>query len=569
MLQTDSVSEDVSEASGLHVLLDSPCARMLHQLWMQLNAFVRPLLPLIHLFVFIGTLLVVVSTFFANQHLPCWSDELFMIEPAYYRTHTGVWQSHVAWDSFFTMPYAPNYPLFINFLRLPISLFGVHFRILRGIMIALGVAPIGFLLWLFRKKGIYKNRFEVIFAAFFSACCTAFYCAVYVRPEAMLLTVVAFFIFFWMTDHDISLFLISLLVPLCGLQWNVLLLPVVLHWLLFGGRLRKPVLVVIAFLCSSVATIVAYHAFGMWTSYLQEAARVGGLDVIPRALAKMHDAFSKRDFLFLSNALYPYDALPGDIIFVSGAFSVFCGQAYRGSRKIWFFSFATYYGVMLTVAFLGSINPQYPKLLLFIPAFVAPVLFRQVWCKYPIFLFAFVLVFSYIALVHWQKISGNANHLSDVATDVSSSAAWVDELALERIVSSVLTPDDVVCCESPSYFAVRSKTKEMLPLVFAFDLSPQQRREITMLVLQDEPYRIFDRDRALFRKSTFAATLQSVFWNPCSSPAVDLWDFEISLNDLLSTIADRWHCNFEEVPVPSSRNPNTISFRLFRPVFLD
>ena len=567
MKEVQLTQKNTPHPSGFSILFHSSLAKRMIHLWSCLNALVRPLISLLSLFMLAVALLILGTAIFANQYLPGWSDEIFMIDPAYYRVNTGIWQSRVAWDSINTIPYAPNYPLFINFLRIPIAIFGVDFHILRGSIFVIGLLAIIFLLVFFKRKRIFQTRFELIFALFSVACFTAFYPCIYVRPEAVLLAIATFLLFAWMSDRFVLLFLIALLVPLCGLQWNILLLPVVFHWLIFGGKLRKHFLVAFAFALTTVATLVTYHLLGMWPSYLQEAARVGGLNAVSHTIYKLHNAFIARDFRFLTNAFYPYDALPGDLLFLFGGVSILLGPPSAKVKKVFVFSACTYYGVIFAVALFGSLNPQYPKLLLIIPAFAAPIFFRQMKSHASLLLLSFVLMSSYIAFVHWHKIRDEANHLSDVATDVSSAAPWVDSSALKRNLRAVLSPEDIVCCESPSYFAARSTAKEMMPLVFAFDLSPEQFREITVLILQDEPYRIFDRDRAFFRKSSFAANLQAIFWDPAPPEDIDLWEFAITPEDLLSTIASHWHCTFTEIPLPITPKPNTIQFRIFRPSF--
>ncbi len=552
----------VPAASGISILLQSRPARLLARCWRGLNQCLRPMLPILHLCMLAATAAILLGALFCNRHKPCWYDEICMLDPAWHRTVDGIWHSTAQWDSLETIPFAPNYPLFINLLRLSIALFGMDFRIIRGMMFALGLAPIAFLLGYFRKKGFYRSRAEVLQAAFSCACFTSFQFAVFVRPEAVLLCVAALLVYAWTSDRPAMLFLSALCVPLCGLHWNVLLLPVVLHWLLFGGSLRKPLLAVSAFALSTVATLVAYHALGMWPSYLQEAARVGGLDALHNACAKLHGAFARRDWHFLTTPIPPYDALAGNLVFASGALAALCGELDAKARKTWLFSCISYYGIILAIGFLGTFNGQYIKLLLCAPAMLAPCLFRTAWQKFPLLLLAFTLVLCQIAHVHW-------NQLKHAAMSDERTLCWVDEAALERIFASHLTADDVVCCSDSAYFAARSHVRDVMPLVFAFDFSPKQARSMTALLLQDEPYRIYDYGWTGFRKASFTETLQSLFWDPSPSESIDLWDYTISSDALLDTIGAHWHCSFTEVPLDPPARPGFIRFRLFRPRFTE
>lgn len=554
-------------ASGFSILIHSRVAQWVAHIWLRLNDHIRLLLPLLHLFMLATTVTILYGVVFCNQHRPCWYDEICMLDPAYHRMTEGIWHSIAQWDSFDVVPFAPNYPLFINLLRIPIALFGVDYKIIRGMMFVLGVAPIACLLLYFRRKGIFQSKTEILLAAFSSACFTNFFCAFFVRPEAVLLCVVVLLLFAWMGNRPVLLFLTASFVPLCGIQWNVLLLPVVLHWLVFGGSLRKPLLVILAFTLSTVATVVTYHALGMWPSYLQEAARVGGLNAIPRALAKLHDAFANRDWHFLTCSIEPYDALAGDFLFVFGGLAAFLatmsGDADKRILKIWLFSCTSYYGIILAIALLANLSAHYTKVLLFVPAMLVPPLFRNTWKRYPLFLFAFVTLFSYIAFVHWCKLK----HWPVTIADSANSASWVDETSLEQTFVDCFELGDVVCCDDSAYFAARSHVCEVYPLVFAFDLPLEQTRKITALILQDEPCRIYDYAWASFRKTTFNTTLQALFWDPNPSDFVNLWDYTISPDDLIEAIADRWHCRFIELPIDQPKRPGFIRFRLFRPIF--
>lgn len=376
---------------------------------------------------------------------------------------------------------------------------------------------------------------------------------------------VALGIIAWLDNRLVLLFLVALCVPLCGLQWNVLFLPVVLHWLVFGGSLRKYLLVAIAFFLSTLATLIAYHVLGMWPSYLQEAARVGGLHAISGALEKLHGIFARHDWNFLSSPNVPYDALPANLVCVCGGLAAFFWHADRQVWKMWIFSFVSYYGTIFSIALFANLNPQYIKLLLLVPAMLVPPMFRNVWRKFPLFLFAFVMVFSYTALVHWRKIQQSP----DMVGNVSAFACWVDEAELEKLFADLVENDDVVCCVDSAYCAARTHAREVVPLVFAFDISPQQIRKIKAVVIQDEPYRVFDYAWASFRKSTFAPTLQHLFWNPQPPENVDLWDYTISPDALIAAIANHWHCALAEIPLDQAERSAFIRFRFFRPVFSD
>ncbi len=359
-------------------------------------------------------------------------------------------------------------------------------------------------------------------------------------------------------------FLSALLIPLCGLQWNILLLPVILHWLVFGGRLRNPVIVLIAFAVSSVASIMAYHVLGMWPSYLQEAARVGGLDLVHAALRKILGTLSAWNFDWLLNpvGLPPRFVIPEIAILGLGTIHV-CSSASLASRKMLIFIGLSFVGMIVGLS-LANMNMHYPPLLCLPVCMFAPVLLRAWFHKFPLvvlFLFGLSL---YYAKVNWHKIADSYAPRIDGLTE----ARWLDEAALERALEAELSPDDMPLATDSAWFAVRSRCRDMMPLCYAFDISGEQQRSITAVLLADEPSSILHKDGSGFRRTSYAKAMLARFCsseNPCGNPD----GIRVSPEELLSAIGDHWHCTFTEIPLAQSPMKNAICYRLFRPVFMD
>ena len=130
-------------------------------LWIRLNDRAQPLLPLVYLFMLVELGGILYAVFFANQHIPCWGDEICMLDPAYYRATTGIWHSAAQWDSYDVVPFAPNYPLLINILRFLIGGFGFSFCFFRSVILACGLFSVAMLLWLLKKKGFLQSWKDV------------------------------------------------------------------------------------------------------------------------------------------------------------------------------------------------------------------------------------------------------------------------------------------------------------------------------------------------------------------------------------------------------------------------
>ncbi len=546
--------------SGVSILLHSRFVQALGRIWGRMNNLARPLLPLLHLFMVVMTGVIFCAVVFANQRIPCWGDEICMLDPAYYRATTGIWHSASQWDSYEVIPFAPNYPLLINILRFLIGGFGFSFCLFRGVMLAFGLFPVAMLLWLLKRKGLLQSWGEACCAIYLTVCFTFCQWAIYIRPEALLVTVAGLLVYAWMTDRPVLLFGSALLVPLCGLQWNVLLLPAILHWLVFGGRIRNPFLVGTAFVLSSVITIAAYHLLGMWPSYLQEAARVGGLDAIHSASSKLHSAYASWDLTWLLHplAIPPVVFLSACFSFALGGWGVFFRDASRLNRRFFFFLFFSFPAVILALALFGHMSWIYAFFLL---AFLIPCL-TALFCPLfhrPLVLLACALFALYPASVNWSKLSHHyAPHIEGL-TDFR----WNDELSLEHALRAVLTPEDIIACDAPAYPAIRALCKDLYPVCFAFDLSPDQYRSITAVLLEDHPSSILHKDGSGFRRAHYAETMVPRFCPPGGDPD----SIRVSPEELLAAIGERWQCSFAEVPFERTVRPGFIRYRLFRPLF--
>lgn len=547
--------------SGFSILLHSPITCILIRLLSRLNALVRPLLPLLHLFMFgaIGTILAAVI--FVNQHLPCWYDEIYMLDPAYQRATTGVWQSVGRWESIGAVPYAPNYPLLCNLLRLLVFCFGAKFQVLRASMLVFGFIPVIALFCLFLKKGLLHSWKEVLYAAYFVACFSFFHWAIYIRPEAVLLSVATLLVFAWVEDHPLLLFLSALLIPTCGLQWNVLLLPAVLYWLFFGGHLRNPLLVVFAFLLSTCATIGTYHALGMWPSYIQEAACVGGLNPFHSAVTKLHGVYANFDFSWLLTpiALPPIALFCFLMSFVPIMLSDFGRYRILHPSKMGMFVCSSIAAVILALGLFGRMSSMYARLLVF-PMALCTIPLGRTFFRWPLSCFVFVLLAIYPAKVNWAKSS----HPYAFSPNVANDSRWYDASSLQCALSENLSGETLVLGDDSSYFAVRSLHLDFLPACYAFDLPKDLVETIGAILLSDVP------------DACYA-------W--CASPRKSVLEFALSkykakntfIGDeavagvtpevFLAAVAEHWKCTFAEIPLALDSRPGFIHYRLFRPIF--
>lgn len=527
----------------------------------------RPVLPVLYLFMGAITIVILGLVFFANQHLPCWYDEICMLDPAYHRATTGIWHSIAQWDSLETIPFAPNYPLHINFLRFAISLFGTKCWLLRGSIFFLGLAPVVILLWIIWKKGVLLSWQEVLCATYLSACCTFFYWSVYVRPEAILLCAITLFVITWTSDRPVFLFLSSIFIPLCGLQWNVLLLAVFLHWLVFGGRFRKLLLVTLAFGLSSAGTIVAYHLLGMWPSYLQEAARVGGLDALHAVQTKLLGAWSAGDFYWLFFPLSTFVVLPCLSFAVLGLIA--WKKMPLQSRANFSFAISALVLIVLAVALLGHLNENYTYLIplpicLVFPIVLRPFLPRH--CLIPVLLVLTVPLVS--AHGYWERLSDthrNVQWLRFTHPDFSQTR-WLDESSLETAIGSTLSENDVVLAPPDVYFALRLFRIGMYPHEWAFDLSNTQQKTITAVLLDAAPSTMeLSQLYKIRNKMNVPDLFNHLLPNP--EPADPTFSFSVAPEDILSALGMYWSCCFTELPFHDSSNENAIKYRLFRTSF--
>lgn len=560
--------ESSSTQSGFAVLLHSRAGQALCHFWSFSNNLARPLLPLLHLAMLIAIGVILFAVVFANQHTPCWYDEICMLDPAYHRAATGIWHSIAQWDSIDTIPFAPNYPLLINILRFLIACFGIKFWILRGAMLLFGLLPVAVFLWLFRRCGIFQSRHEVLYAAYFMACFSFFWWAIWIRPEAVLLSVAVLLVFAWATNRPVLLFCSALLVPLCGLQWNVLLVPVMLHWLFFGGRIRNPFIVASAFVISSITTIATYHALGMWPSYLQEAARIGDLDTLHNVINALRDIYllDFNKWIGHPHRIPPPVALGAGMFLFGGCLCRFLKDGHSPrSHKCWLFVTCSSFAIWITFGLLANVAHYYMRLIIGFMCLCYPIVFGKLWQKRPVLLFLMALLpIVPSTLVLWHTIR-DASYAYSNSTGVVRPNSWLDEASLEKALRGALPPNGIVCCDSSAYFAVRACGNEVLPLCYAFDLSEEQIHNCSAILLEDNPVLLFDRDYSDWRKTSYTKAMQDRF---CPADfGGDTWSTRVSSDDLVSTIAAHWHCTFTEIPLALPEHPNTIRFRLFRPVF--
>lgn len=513
---------------------------------------------------------IIFAVVFANQHTPCWYDEICMLDPAYHRATTGVWHSIAQWDSIDTVPFAPNYPLLINILRFLISCFGVNFWILRGAMLLFGLVPIAVFLWLFRRSGILQSRHEVLYAAYFMACFSFFWWAIWIRPEAFLLSVAALLVFAWASNRPVLLFCSALLVPLCGLQWNILLVPVILHWLFFGGRIRNPFVVASAFVISSIATIATYHALGMWPSYLQEAARIGDFDAMHNVANALRDIYllDFNKWIGHPHRIPPPVALGAGLFLFGGCFCRFLKDSHSSrSHKWWLFVSCSAIAILGAFGLLAKVSHYYVRPIVGAICFCYPIVFGKLWEKRPILLFLMALLpIVPSTLVLWHTIR-DASYAYSNSTGVVRPNSWLDEASLEKALRGALPPNGIVCCDSSAYFAVRASGNELLPLCYAFDLSAEQIHNCSAILLEENPVFLFDRDYSDWRQASYSKVMQEYFQSADSGG--DVWSTRVSPDDFVAAITAHWHCTFKEIPLALSERSRFFRFRLFRPVFAE
>jgi hypothetical protein len=542
--------------SGFFILVNSSTARFFTRLWMRANDLARPLLPFLHLFMFAMTVAILCGVVFANGHTPCWYDEICMLDPAYHRATEGVWRSIAQWDSIDVVPFAPNYPLLINILRFLITCFGVNFWILRGLMLVFGVFPFACLLVFAKKTGLCHSWSDILHVTYFSACCSFFFWAISIRPEALLLTVLTLGVFAWCGDHPVLLFISAFLVPICGIQWAVLLVPAVCHWLLFGGRIRNLVLVALALTLSMVATYAAYYCLGMWPSYVQEAGRIGGLGIFRDAVSRIIASGLKMDFSWL---LSPWSENPAFawslVLFGIGTLAVPLSGMDVAEKKRLAFPFLVQIAVWLPMSLLARVNFVYLHLAPLPLAFAAPFWYKSLQNRHPMLYILLVLAAVGIGFTHWKHI---CKWFPNQAPSIAA-ATWLDEASLERNLAEVLPSDTVVLGDDAAYFAIRSRYSDFWSSVYAFDLPESDVQKIGAVLLKDGNLNTACMWSANWRRASFSSALR--LRHPDNAPE------EITTDDLDAAIAECWRCGFTELPLLPPKSRHMIRFRLFRPVF--
>lgn len=523
---------------------------------MRLNDLSRPFLPILHFCMLVATVAILCAVVFANQHLPSWYDETCLVDPAYYKVTEGVWKTRMEFDSLDIEPFAVKYPLLIGLNWLILKCFGVNFSVLRGTMLFFGLIPVGGLLWLARRRGMLRSWEEVLQATFFMACFGFFYWALYIRPEAIVLAVGFLLVLFWLADRLLPLFLTAVCIPLCGLHWDVLVLPAIWGWLIWGGRMRKPLAVVAGALLGSVGVVIWYHLAGMWASYLLEAQRGMSPSIAGNVTGFVRDFFLEVNLNRLGGHGYPSNAFLCSLwIYGLGACSLKFFPIASVDKKTFLFFLLSLFSVIPSLAAAAWLNDHYTRLLVPLSCLLAPLLFRGVWRKYPLLLFAGSLLSLLVCYDIWLY----ARYSKEAGTRIN---IWVDEPALESSLADILSSRDVVLADSPAYFAVRSRGAEMFPMCYAFDLSEEQIRSCSAVLIEDRVSYTGQRDYSDFRKTSWSKTLKGRFADAgldrCLSP-----------DEILEAVAEHWHCSFTEETLALPSLDRALRFRLFRPVFMD
>lgn len=558
---TNSNSGQVSP-SGFSMLVQSRAFLILLRIWNCLNGFARTLRPLLNLCMLATTIAILCAVVFANQHYPSWYDETCLTDPAYYKVTKGIWKSRMEFDSLGVEPFAVKYPLLIGMMWVFAKCFGMKYALFRASMLFFGLLPIVGVFWLARKRGLIKSWTEGLQAAYFMACFGFFHWCIYIRPEAIVLSVGFLVAWCWLSGARIPLFLSSFCIPLCGLHWDVMVFPCLFAWLIWGGSFKKAILVLAGILLGTVGTLCWYHLAGMWPSYLLEAHRGGTSPSILGNISRfLYDIFLNVDFSHLFSWHYPFNAFLCTLwVFGLGAVALhFSPEASIWDRKSFVFAFLSYFALILALASAAWLNDHYPRLLAPLACLWTPLVFRHWWRKYPLLLFACAVVAACVASVVWNNIRFSRE--GGARTDI-----WMDEAALEASIDGVLSRDDVVLADASAYFAVRSRCGELFPFCYAFDLSEEQIHSCTAVLVEDNPSRLTNRDYSDGRGTSYSRAMKA-FYDPDGTSGETA---RVTPDNLVAAVAARWDCSFEEIPfVVSTPLHRAIRYRLFRPVFAD
>ncbi len=548
--------------SGFEVLARTRFGRSVCAMWILVNDFVRHFLPIFHLAMLVVVGIILFGVVFANQHLPTWYDETCLTDPAFYKATQGVWRSRMEIDSLSVEPFAVKYPLLIGTMWVLTKLLGMHFGVFRASMLFFGLAPVLGLLWLARKRGLLQSWTEVVQAAYFLACFGLFYWAIYIRPEAMVLSIGFFLVLFWLDGRTIPLFLTALCIPLCGLHWNVLVSPAILAWLFFGGPARNPLVVIGGALLGSIAVLAWYHLAGMWPSYILEAHRLTSPHIVDNVRSFVVETFlNVRLDRFLFDYHFPFNAFLCVLLMFGLGFIAFLtdSQAASADKKHFLFVLLSLSSLVLALASAAWLNDHYTRLLVPLSCLWAPLIFRRWWSKSPLLLVLMTVFAAAVAYPLW-------NYTCHSKEGGARTSLWMDEAFLEKAIGNVIPGEEIILADTSAYFAVRSQGNELFPLCYAFDLSKEQIRSCSAVLVEDNPSQIFNRDYSDVRNTSYSKAMKDFLF--LSTLSGDIWDVRISPDDLISAIAAHWQCTFTEIPLDfSSARAGAIRYRLFRPVF--
>lgn len=308
----------------------------------------------------------------------------------------------------------------------------------------------------------------------------------------------------------------------------------------------------------AIALLAFYRFSGMWPSYLLEAQRGMSSSLIQNFLSRLYRGAANGDFSWIR---LPSNAFLCTVwIFGCGGIILLTNPDFTlQERKTYVFSACGISSVLFSLATLAWLNDHYPRLIVPMSCFLAPLLFRRLWKTQPAFLLTMILFAIYPnASVLW-------NHVRFSKEVRSHSSFWLDAPSLEKSLVPYLSPHDVVCADTSAYFSLRSICSEMYPLCYAFDLSREQIRSCSAVLLEDNPSGLTWKDYSDFRGTSYSKAMIALFCPQCSREDID--DIRVSPEELLSAIASYWHCTFTEIPLPYSSMPNAIHYRLFRPSF--
>lgn len=514
-----------------------------------INQFFVLLFPLVRMGVFLTLLCLIGFMIYMAPRYKPWHDEMCMLEPAVYMAQGEMPQSHAFMDALHVRPYAPNYPLHMGLLTVLIRLSNFNFFAIRYVNLLLISLSLVWICRILLKKSVFKSGGEA-WLGFLLMLSPSFviHSAMYVRPESTAMAICTFLVALWMSSSHwyvlLGCFGAGFLVVWCGLQWVVLMGGgMACVWLFFGGNLKKAVLCAMGMLMGMAVFYFMYRAMGMWESYQQEAARVGGLDVVQNIIAKWGQ-------LGEGNArwlLHPYHLSRTflkrwTILFACVCFSRSL-QLGAIARRWAVFACTYTLGAVLVLAIIANIWGYYYWI------FAIPMGVAMVLClrdMFPRHAWLVTLFLCLLCLSVKDSMMGLRYH-----TDPFRHRLHLAK-ELDAGLKQHLMPTDVVMCNDAAYYATRKYAGSWYPLRFSLEEDfPSDLIDVVVLANHDIRSQIFK-------------SIASVFWDRLDVAFGP--DSEIAVDDFLCHLAVQWQCEFIEEPFLEMDAHGEAGYRIFRKV---